>query len=381
MVGRKVMRVIFWSELFWPYIGGAQYSARNLLLGLRQRGYEFIVVTRQDTLELPNEARFRGIPVYRFPFFSALADRNIDQLMEMRRQVAQLKRSFAPDLVHVNCFGPSILFHLETASAYPAALLVTLRGERYKPVEGPSTLLERTLRAADWVTAPSARTVEYARQLVPDFIPRSSHIYNGVEVPTLLPTPLPFDVPRILFLGRLVPNKGFDLALTAFAAIVEHFPHVRLVVAGNGPARTELQRQAADLGLSGSVDFLGWVAPHTVPTLINTATVVVVPSREWEALPLVALEAACMARPVVAARDGGLPEVVVHERTGLLVEREDSDGLAKAICLLLEHPEAATQMGQAARRRALEMFSLGRCVSAYDELYRRLGRRASNGRS
>ena len=79
-----------------------------------------------------------------------------------------------------------------------------------------------------------------------------------------------------------------------------------------------------------------------------------------------------MARPVVAARVGGLPEVVVHEETGLLVEKDNSQAFAEAIALLLTHPERAMQLGQAARRHAIETFSWDQHVNAYDALYRKL---------
>jgi glycogen(starch) synthase len=131
------------------------------------------------------------------------------------------------------------------------------------------------------------------------------------------------------------------------------------------------------MGLTRAVDFVGWVAPAQVPTLLNSATAVVISSRQ-EALPLVALEAALMARPVVATRVGGLPEVVVHQKTGLLVEKDSREGLAAAISFLLDHPAVAAQMGQAARSRAREVFSLERCVAAYDALYRTLAREGSS---
>jgi glycosyltransferase involved in cell wall biosynthesis len=371
------VRVLFWSEVFWPSIGGAQTFAVNLLRGLRERGHEFMVITQREDLDLPQEARFKGIPVYRFPFYTALADGNLGRVMEIRQQVTRLKRTFAPDLVHTSCFGPSVLFHLDTAKAHPAPLLVTLHSERYEPVRAPDTLLERTLRAAHWVTAPSVRTTEYARQLVPGFTPRASVIYNGLEVPPLPPDPLPVNPPQLLCLGRLSPEKGFDSALAAFSLTAKRFPRVRLMVAGDGPVRSDLEQRAVAMGLTRAVDFVGWVAPAQVPRLLNSATAVVIPSRQ-EALPLVALEAALMARPVVATRVGGLPEVVVHRQTGLLVEPEDPGALAAAMADVLEHPETAERMGQAARSRAREVFSLERCVAAYDALYRTLAREGSS---
>jgi glycogen(starch) synthase len=79
-----------------------------------------------------------------------------------------------------------------------------------------------------------------------------------------------------------------------------------------------------------------------------------------------------MARPVVATRVGGLPEVIVEGKTGFLTEPEDVGGLARAIQFLLEHPSAAAAMGRAARRRAEEVFDWNAHVDAYEVLYRRL---------
>jgi glycogen(starch) synthase len=323
------MRVLFWSELFWPYMGGAQYSALRLLKGLREHGHEFIVITRQDDPQLADQANYQGFPIYRFPFYAALRSRDISQLIGIRKRISELKQQFSPDLVHINCFGMSILFHLDTTKAHPAPMIFTLRSEKYDPVADPNTLLERTLRAADWVTAPSASTIEFTRQLAPNVNFNASHIYNGMETPATPPEPLPVKVPHLLCMGRLVPNKGFDLALQALATLSARFPRLRMTIAGDGPSRRDLEALTRELGLDDAVDFVGWVSPDEVAELINTATIVVVPSRGWEALPLVALEAAFMERPVVAAKDAGLPEVVVHRETGLLVDKEDSAGLAE----------------------------------------------------
>jgi len=365
------MRVLFWSGPFWPSIGGVEVLAAKLLPALRERGYEFIVITGRDLTDLPEEEHFQGIPVYRFPFWTALTNNNLAQVLTIRQQVTKLKRAFAPNLVHVNCFGPGVLFHLDTAKAYPAPWLVTLHGDRYKQVVERDSLLEKTLRLATWVTGCSAAVVEDSRQLTPEIIPHSSVIYNGLEVPAVPPEPLPVNPPQVLCLSRLAPEKGVDVALTAFVSITERFPQVRLLIAGDGPARADLEQQTVKLGLTEVVNFIGWVPPEKVPALINTATVVILPSRQ-EGLPLVALEAAFMARPVVATRVGGLPEVVRHQQTGLLVEKEDSGGLAEALSFLLRYPEAATQMGQAAQRRVQGVFSWQHCVDAYDALYQKL---------
>jgi glycosyltransferase involved in cell wall biosynthesis len=363
-----MMRVLFWSGAFWPQIGGVEVLAAKFLPALRERGYEYVVVAPKAFADLPDESRFKGIPVYRFPFQNNQTNGNLDHFITIRQKIAVLKRSFAPDLVHINAVGVNNFFHLSTANAHRAPVLITLHGKWTRESEA---IVGQTLRDADWVVGCSAAIVEEGRKLAHQIARRSSIIYNGVGPSLLSPTSLPFGAPRLLCLGRLSPEKGFDLVLEALAAILKRFPHLCLILAGNGPSRSELEQQAARAGISHAVQFTGWIAPDAVPALINDATLVVMPSRQ-DSLPLVALEAAQLARPVVATRVGGLPEVVVHHETGLLVDKEDSAGLAQAISFLIDNPDAAVRMGQAARKRVETVFSWNKHVDAYDALYRRL---------
>jgi glycogen(starch) synthase len=362
-------RVLVWQESFWPHIGGAEVFGANLLTALRECLHDILVVTRQDSPDLPLEDHYQGIPVHRFPFGTAIINRNVDQLIAERHRLAKLKRVFAPDLVHIHGLGASMFFHFETTHVHTSRLLLTLNNEL--PHQEGSGLMGRALRSADWVTAKSAAVLAQAQLSTPEIETRSCVIHNGLKMPALLPEPLPTDAPRLLCLGRLAGQKGFDVAVTAFASTADRFPNARLIIAGDGPERSTLERQVARLGVADIVNFIGWVPPNKVFALINFSTMVLMPSR-WEGLPSVVLQAAMMARPVVATRVSGLSEVVVHRETGLLVEPEDSNSLAESIAWLLDHPESATRMGQAARRRVQEVFSWEQCVSAYDDLWRRL---------
>lgn len=316
------MRVLFWSEQFWPQIGGIQVWGAKLLQVLRERGHEFAVIASHDNLGLAGEDLYKGIPVYRFPFWSALADRNIGQLTEITRAVAKIKRAVEPDLVHLNLTGPSVYFHLQTADAHRAPLLVSL----HQPLENQSgrsdSVVSRILRSADWVTAASEMVHTTARRIVPEIAPRSSLIHFGFDARDVRPEPLPFDEPRLLCLGRHVFEKGFDLALTAFSTLVDRFPKLRLIIASDGPARPDLELQTAKLGLTQVVDFTGWVEFAKIPALLNSATVVLIPSRVIEGFGLVAMEAA--------------------------------------------------MMGRAGRSRVQELFSWEHCLEAYNALYRKL---------
>jgi glycogen(starch) synthase len=372
------MRILFWSELFCPYVGGAEVFGAQLVRALRARGHEMVVVTSHDYLGLPSQAEYHGIPVHRFPFRTAMRSGDAGLLLEARRQLVDLKRRFKPDVVHVNGVNPSVLLHLQTEEAHRARALVRVNTELGPGLgAGPQTLMRHALRAADWVTCVSAAVMRQVQQWMPEVGARSSVIYSGLDLSSQPPAPLPFREPVVLCLGRLVPAKGFDLVLTAFASVRQRCPHARLVMAGDGAARPDLERQAAELRLDGAVEFLGWVRPQSVPALLETATVVLMPSRR-EGLPLVALQAARAGRPIVAARVGGLPEIVKHEQTGLLVPPEDSRALGEALATLLDQPEMASRMGRAAYQRFQAVFDWNQCVAAYDGLYRRLIERADS---
>jgi len=367
------MRVLFWSDAFWPSIGGVEVLGARLVLALRDRGYDIAVVADQSSPDLPAEAEYQGGPIYRLPFARALRSLDVAQVVRARQRVAEIKRQWRPELVHIYFTDLGAYFHWETAAARPTPTLATLHGAIPVGVFRPDSLLARWIRPSTWVVAGSSWMLGELRRAIPDLSPRSSVVHNALPATPLAPRALRSDPPRLLCLGRLTEEKGFDLVLAALRRLVDRCPRLGLIIAGDGPLRRTLERRATELGLMPHVDFLGWVSPDDVPALINAATVVVVPS-SYEAFGLVALQAAQMGRPVVATRVGGLAEIVEDGVTGLLVESGDATLLAAAIAKLLDDPAAATRMARAARRRARERFSWGRHVDAYDALYRSLAR-------
>ena len=366
------MRILFWTREFWPGIGGVEVLAAKLLPALQARGYEFVVVTPSKQAGVPDADQYKGIPVYRFPFRSAENYADINSVIELRQKVAKLKKAFAPDLIHLNSLDVGDFFHLTTVQAYPCSSLVTLHGDWPRLAGKGNCLAEQTLRSADWVAACSAAILRTAREAVPEIFSKSSVVYNGREMPPIQPAPVSFDPPVVLCIGRLVNEKGFDLVVNAFASVLKSFPQARLMIAGDGPARLGLEQAVGQLGLERVVQFIGWVEPDEVAGFVNSSTLVVVPSRWEEPFGLVALEAALMGRAVVATRVGGLPEVVLDQETGILVEKENSAALAEAIISLLTHPDLTVTMGRAGLSRAREVFAWTTFVDAYDDLYRRL---------
>jgi glycogen(starch) synthase len=371
--------VLVWSDWFWPSIGGVEVLATRFVRAMRARGYELLVIASRDagpdTDDSPDQRDYHGVPVHRFPFAAALASRDPDWTLAIRRRLVELEREFQPDLVHVFYIYAGAVFRRLAAARSSAPTLLTLHGILDDERLVPGSALGPLLRSAEWLVACSAYVLRETRRQLPEVTDRSSLIRNALELPDVEPASLSIAPPRLLCLGRLVPEKGFDVALEAFAHLAGCFPAARLVMAGDGPQRPHLERRAAELLLGERVDFLGCVPPERVPALLATVTMLLCPSRS-EAFGLAALQAAQMARPVVASRVGGLTEVVVEDETGLLVEPERAEALAAAVAAVLNDPTRAARLGQAARERAISAFDWRSHVDAYEARYRDLVQRS-----
>lgn len=365
------MRLAFVQEAFWPSVGGIEVLSQRALVALRERGYEPTVITTYAGQDLPERDVVQDIPVYRLPLRKALEDRDLESVIRCRREITRLKRELRPDVIQINFSGPSGYFLMATAASEDPPLVMAVRHTLDRMTEKGDGLASRLLRASSWITGNSRSTLEGAIAAVPEIEPRSSVIFNGLQAPEKPPTRLSFEPPELLCLGRLVYDKGFHVAVEAFASIRRRFSDARLTIAGDGPARRDLEAQVRALGLESVVRFKGRVSPEDVPDTVNSASLVLMPSRE-ESFGLVALEAGLMGRPVVASDVGGLPEVVRHGVTGLTVPRDDAEALAAAAISLLSDPGQAQRYGEAARWRGLRVFSLEKYVDRYDALYRRL---------
>jgi glycosyltransferase involved in cell wall biosynthesis len=160
--------------------------------------------------------------------------------------------------------------------------------------------------------------------------------------------------PVITLVGRLSPEKGAQYLLQAAPQVLAAQSAARFLIVGEGPQRAELEALTRRLGLAGAVRFLGY--RDDVSVLLALSSVVVVPSLR-EAFGLILLEAMAQARPVVATRVGGIPEVVEDGLTGRLVPPADPVALAQAILGLLQNPEAAASMGRRGQTVVAELFS------------------------
>jgi glycogen(starch) synthase len=147
----------------------------------------------------------------------------------------------------------------------------------------------------------------------------------------------------VLLVGRLVYEKGFQLALEAMPALIERCPRTRFIVAGSGTHEAELRRQAADLGLMEHGTFLGWIGDDVLHSLYRIADVCVVPSI-YEPFGLVALEAMASGCPCIVADTGGLREVVPHDEAGLRFRARDPEALVEVAARVLSDDELGRRL-------------------------------------
>jgi len=366
------VKILFWTELYWPHIGGIEVRSHRLAVALKARDHEVAVITSHGNLPLSDRECHEGIEVRRYPFQEALSAKRLDLLAAARKAVQEFKRDFRPDLVHVFFTDPGVMFHWMTHSGSAARTIITvpigLRGSQC----GDGTLLRQTLTQADWVVAISQAMRSDVISLAPEIEGRCSVIYNSLDIGIRSNCGASFDTPTLLCVGRVVREKGFDLAIQALPEILRARPETRLLIAGDGPARPELEAQAIALGVAGRVTFAGWVDPAEIPGLIGRAAVVVVPSRWREAFGNVALQAMQMRRPVIATATGGLPEVVLHEVTGLLIPVDDATALVSATLRLLKNRELAERLGSAGKRIAETRFAFDAYVDEHERLYARM---------
>jgi len=247
-----------------------------------------------------------------------------------------------------------------------SSLLCGLRNARGSLAEsvayGLALEIQRRLRLLErWVDAYVAPSRFIARTLVRAGYPaeRVHVVPNGVP----LHRPATGARTHALYAGRLSPEKGIPTLLDAARLA----PKVPLVLAGDGPLATAVRNSAA-----GEVRYMGSLGAAGVADLLQDASFAIVPSRCHENLPFAAIESVAAGVPVVASRVGGLPEIVEHGVNGLLVPPGDPAALAEAMRALWSDPDRTARLGSAARRIAVERFSLtaqtDRLLDLYDKL-------------
>ena len=368
---------------------------------LVRRGHAVTVVTPA----LPGVAlrdAFDGVEVVRFPLelppdllYGRVAQSRVSRSQKVGRLAAMLRylqaqlratlrvgRACAADVVHAHWAIPTGPAATAAARRLCVPCFITLHGgDVYvNPEQGydfPTRpyvrpVLRWTLRSAQGLTAIS----EDCRQHALRAGARLADVHlisNGADLRRFSPDPaaaVPAFGPHMIFACRqLFPRKGIRFLVEAVARLADRFPDVRLVVAGDGFERPELEALARRLGIAERTRFLGAVPNGELPRFYRAAAVSVIPSLE-EGFGIPAAEAMGCEVPVVASDAGGLPEVVEDGVTGFVVPRGDAEALARALATLLADADLRRRMGRAGRRRALARFDWDQSAARFEALFR-----------
>jgi glycosyltransferase involved in cell wall biosynthesis len=157
-------------------------------------------------------------------------------------------------------------------------------------------------------------------------------------------------------IGRLVPQKGFDILIEAFSRIASQVPDVYCLVIGEGEDKGKLTEQIRAAGLEQRIRLLGYQDRSKAMSILKSSDIFVMPSR-YEGTPIALLEAAALARPILAACAGGIPELVIHEQHAYLVPTQDPEALAQGFIKLALERDYARGLGQSAQQRVRDRFN------------------------
>jgi glycogen(starch) synthase len=350
-----VNRVLILSWEYPPLIeGGLARHVRKLSEALVELGTEVHVLTRGGE-ESPEEDEVAGVAIHRVREPTRPADLGefvawVERMnADMLAAGVELGDRYEFDLVHGHDWlVATACDHL--ARRFRAPLVTTIHATEHGRHQGwvdkhPQSHIHGVER---WITNRADRVIVcsfYMREQVADIfgVPqeRVAVIWNGIDPEDLQPHPDPelerlraqFAAPEeklVLLIGRLVYEKGFQLALEAMPALIEAVPGSRFLVAGSGTHEEALLAQAAALGLMDHGTFLGWIGDDVLHSLYRIADVCVVPSI-YEPFGLVALEAMASGCPCIVADTGGLREVVPHDEAGLRFRGRDPDALVEMV--------------------------------------------------
>lgn len=357
---------------------GAEVQLLTLMTQLvRLHGFEWSVVLFNDG-RLADELR-------KLPVSLTVLPETVHGPIGIAFRLARLFRAIRPDIVHTHKYKDSIVASIVARCMGVRRVIRVVHG-RPEPFNGL-----RNARMVGYTMLDSLVTHLLADKVVAvsfdleQFLLRTfdrnqvACIHNGINLESIVVTMSRADKRKewqvddktimIGTVGRLVPVKGHMVLLEALQILRRQHDNVKLLLVGDGPLRDTLEAEAKRLGLEQFVIFSGHQEqPYD---LINMMDIFLLPSLH-EGIPMVLLEALALRRPVVASRVGGIPEVLSHGRTGMLISPANPAELAGAIGDLIENQDKAAAIGMAGRVQIESEFTASlmadRTVSIYQSL-------------
>jgi len=335
----------------------------------------------------PTNIKWEGVEVY-YPRYLRLPGAWFRSLSSftfynsISTLAARLNETYKFDVIHSNTLLPDGLAGLYLGKKLNLATVCTVRGSDalIYPYENPLNLFfsKMVVRRTEQLVA-----VSYALKTEINKLAEPSReiqvAYNGVDIEKFQNTLVSnknskqkqlIDKPYILFIGRQIHIKGLKDLLVAFSQVVDELDYNLVVI---GPQMDQVRNLAPELIqlLNGRLILTGPLAPDEIPSYMQNCTLFVLPSYS-EGLPNVVLEAMACGKPVIATEIMGIPEAVVDQVTGVLIQPGMPKNLARTIRLLIANPERCREMGKLGRKRVEKNFTWEGNASALLSIYQKI---------
>ena len=347
-------------------VGGSQRQIANLLTAIDQTKIEPVLLYFREHSFLVDQIKAKGVRVHYLPKAGKI---DLGFLMSLVRFL----RSERFDVIHAYSFTAELWITLARLFANRAALISSIRGkyDEYAPWQW---------RIKRWVTRQSALVISNSKMAAKFAYERMglpwegcAIAYNGVRVSDV-DLPLPDDLIELrgrydwilTFVGRFSSEKNVPCLMRAAQRLQEEGQkHIGIWLVGNGAERSKIEAMVDEFGLE-HVHFLG--ERHDVDAILQHIDATVLPSF-WEGLSNALLEAMAAGKPVIASKVGGSPEIVHHERNGLLFPSDEDQALAQAIKRLADDQTLCTALGAEGKAMIEERFSIAAMVKQHEDFY------------
>ncbi len=358
--------------------GGAEVQSIDLARSLKSRGWNVSVVSLLSPKSGREVLQAEGIPVYSL-------DAGGWNLFRPMRRLARFLRQERPHILHCHMSHAVLTARLARLFRRIPVVIGTLHGLKMYNVRGTGFRVREivnglTDRLSDATTVVCRAAAD--RYVSTGTISSRSLrvIPNGIDTERFRFDPLVRQSMRTqlgvgnefvwLMVGRFQPVKDHHSLIRAFARVSSESPRSVLLLAGSGPFQTELAELAKGMGIGDRVRFLG--QRTDVRALMNCADACVL-SSNYEAMPIVLLEAAATGLPSVTTDVGGTSDIVIHGVTGFLAPPSNPEALAGAMLRLSSMPPAArARMGEQARRHVTSRFALNQVIGQWESLYQEM---------
>ena len=405
------MKVVIASDAYFPMTNGVAVFAHNLAEGLAKRGHEVLVVCPSFTgRKHKRKDRKTGVTVFglkslRFPFYpdqiekapeakKVLYKNGLWVAINPYHQIKKVLDSFQPDVIHLQTAGTigiATRMYVEkrktplvsTGHSYPDNF--TGQFKILKPVKKPvdkvtKNYLNSFLKHSDYATMPTEMAIE-------DLVPKNQKRFkvpveplsNGVDLAQFSPgTPTPKVLkkykidpsrPRVIYVGRVDPEKSVEVVLNAFSKALLKVPDAEMLVVGDGIDKGRLEQKVKAEGLDGQIRFLGKIMPPELQEVYRTGMVFATAS-ETETQGIVLIDAAATGLSLIAVDAGAIREVCRNKKNGFLCKPKDVTKIADAMIKILTDKKLRKKFSAESLKISKE-HDLNTTLKRFEEIYRK----------